>query len=144
MTTTGRCLCGSVRYELADAPGPCVNCHCQFCRRAHGAAFVTVTWVPRAGLRVTQGAESVREFRTQGVGLRAFCRHCGTRLYNQAESNPDFVALVVGSLDDEPDGPPVIHVNVESKARWYEIQDDRPQFDKLPPGTEEALRPGSE
>lgn len=141
MATTGSCLCGNVRYELAGDVGPLVNCHCRFCRRAHGAAFVTVTWVRRAELRFTRGADSVREFRTDGVGIRAFCEHCGTRLYNQAQSNPDFVALVVGSLDTDADQPPVVHVNVESKAGWYEILDGRPQFDALPPGAAQALEP---
>jgi hypothetical protein len=139
MAETGRCLCGRVRYEVACAIGPLVNCHCQFCRRAHGAAFITVTWVPKSDLRFTVGAHSVKEFRTEGVGVRAFCEHCGTRLYNQALSNPDFVALVVSSLDAEPDRAPVVHVNVESKAAWYEILDGRPQFAALPPGAEAAL-----
>jgi hypothetical protein len=31
-------------------------------------------------------------------------------------------------------------MNVESKAPWYEILDDRPQFDSFPPGVEEAMR----
>ena len=139
MPQTGRCLCGAVQYELSGAIGPLVNCHCRFCRRAHGAAFVTTTWVRRDDLRFTAGAEAVREFRTEGVGRRCFCERCGTRLYNRAESNPDFVALVIASLDHEPTRGPVLHVNVESKAGWYDILDGRPQFPALPPGAERAL-----
>jgi len=139
MTQTGRCLCGKIRYELDGELGPLVNCHCQFCRRAHGAAFVTVTWVRRADLRVTAGAPHLREFGSENVGVRAFCGHCGSRLYNQAHSTPDFVALVVGSLDEDPKTPPVIHVNVESKAAWYEILDGRPQFEALPEAATRAL-----
>jgi len=139
MGATGSCLCGGVRYELAGEVGPLVNCHCRFCRRAHGAAFVTITWVRRDDLRFTAGAESVKEFRTEGVGVRAFCENCGSRLYNQAQSNAGFVALVVGTLDADPELAPILHVNVESKARWYEILDGCPQFDGLPPGAERAL-----
>lgn len=139
MGVTGSCLCGGVRYELAGEIGPLVNCHCRFCRRAHGAAFVTITWVRKDELRFTVGADTVKEFRTDGVGVRAFCEECGTRLYNQAQSNPDFVALIVSSLDVDPDRAPILHVNVESKAPWYEILDGRPQFDGLPPGAEQAL-----
>jgi len=139
MARTGRCSCGAIQYELAGEVGPLVNCHCRFCRRAHGAAFVTVTWVRRADLRLTAGGDSLREFATPGVGVRVFCERCGTRLYNCAASNPDFAALVVASLDEEPQRGPAVHVNVESKAPWYEIRDDLPQFRGLPPGAERAL-----
>jgi len=139
VSRSGRCLCGRVRYELAGELGPLVNCHCQFCRRAHGAAFVTVTWVRRADLRFTAGADLLREYRSENVGVRTFCAHCGTRFYNQAHSTPDFVALIVGSLDADPTTPPALHVNVESKAAWYEILDGRPQFDALPEAATRAL-----
>jgi hypothetical protein len=59
MSRTGRCLCGKVRYELDGELPPLVNCHCQFCRRAHGAAFVTIAWVPSSSFRFTAGANLV-------------------------------------------------------------------------------------
>ena len=43
------------------------------------------------------------------------------------------ILLPPSSLDEEPTDPPTIHMNVESKAPWYEILDDRPQFQGLPP-----------
>ena len=44
---TGSCLCGAIAYE-ADAPlARIVHCHCQTCRKTHGAAFSSVTAVPR-------------------------------------------------------------------------------------------------
>lgn len=143
MGQTGRCLCGTVQYELSSEIGPLVNCHCRFCRRAHGAAFVTITWVRRDDVHFITGEDAVKEFRTAGVGQRCFCERCGTRLYNRAESNPDFVALVIASLDEDPSQEPVIHVNVESKAGWYEILDGKPQFATLPPGAERALESAS-
>jgi len=128
-----------VQYELSGEIGPLVNCHCQFCRRAHGAAFVTITWVRYDALRFHTGADAVREFRTEGVGQRCFCERCGTRLYNRAESNSDFVALVIASLDRDPAEGPVVHVNVESKAGWYDILDGLPQHAALPPEARRAI-----
>jgi hypothetical protein len=136
---TGHCLCGAVRYELSGELGPSFNCHCQYCRRAHGAAFATVAWVPAAALRVTAGGEAIREYRTEGVGSRFFCERCGTRLWNRAESTPAYLSLVVGSLDVDPARGPVMHINVESKAVWYEILDDLPQHRALPPEAKRAL-----
>jgi len=127
---TGRCLCGEVRYELDAELGPLVNCHCQFCRRAHGSAFSTVTLVPRSAFRITAGEALLGAY----VGRR-FCSRCATRLFNVAESIPDQIALVVASLEQEPTQAPALHLNLESKAPWYEILDDKPCFAGFPPGS---------
>jgi len=43
---------------------------------------------------------------------------------------PDAVIVIsVGSLDDDPQSRPVAHENVGSKAPWFEITDDLPQFE---------------
>lgn len=128
MAHTGHCLCGAVRYELDWEIELLTNCHCQFCRRAHGAAFVTVTLVPTEKLRV-EGEEQVTRH-----GGRHFCRECGTRLWNRTDALPGATVLMVASLDPEPALRPALHFNVESKAPWYEILDDRPQHPSFPAG----------
>ena len=131
MGYTGRCLCGKVRYEIAGEIGPLVNCHCRFCRRAHGAAFSTVTTVRRERLHWTAGEALIRAHGNE-TGSRHFCSDCGTRLYNDRRPPHDHVALVVASLDQEPARGPVMHVNVESKAGWYRILDELPQHRGFP------------
>ena len=136
---TGGCLCGEVRYEIDGELPPPVNCHCQYCRRAHGAAFVTVAWVPRAAFRLVSGEDEIRRYLHAG-GYRAFCARCGTRLFNGLEEGGDFVSLVVSTLDGDPPRAPIMHLNLESKAGWYEILDDLPRHDALPPGVAESTR----
>jgi hypothetical protein len=133
MIRTGRCYCGAVRYRLEGDLGPLVNCHCRYCRRAHGAAFATVSPVRRADFRFTAGEEAVREYRNP-EGFRYFCAHCGGRLFNRPMSTDAVLMLVIATLDEEPAERPVMHVNVESKARWHDILDDLPQHQALPPG----------
>ncbi len=139
MALQGHCLCEAVRYELEFDVQAMSNCHCQFCRRAHGAAFATTALVPTSALRFTSGEESIQ--RHQG---RYFCGICGTRLFNRSDSHPGATVLVVTSLAEEPSIRPVVHMNVESKAPWYEILDDSPRFDSFPPGVEEALSGAAE
>ena len=138
----GGCLCGRLRYEVLSDLGPVILCHCQYCRRAHGAPFVAVSPVSSQGLRWVSGADLVEEVHTEGVGIRAFCRACGSRLYNRPESAPQLTMLVVGSLDDDSGLEPAMHVNLESKSAWYEIRDDLPRYDSLPPEADETLSRG--
>jgi len=141
MPGSGGCLCGAVRFELAGDLGPIVACHCSYCRRAHGAPFVNVSLVPSAALRWTAGASEIVEWKTPAGGRRAFCGRCATRLYNRPKRFPEHVSLVVGCLDPETGRGPEAHINVESKAPWYEIRDGLPQFDALPKGpAAEGLR----
>ena len=129
---TGRCLCGAVRYEVEGRLPPIVNCHCQHCRRAHGAAFVSIVWLRRSAFRLTAGEDRVARYAV-GEGYRAFCRTCGTRIYNGGSSETRFITLVVSTLDDDAHEGPVLHLNVESKASWHAITDDLPQFERFSP-----------
>lgn len=136
---TGRCLCGRIRYGLDAELGPVTLCHCQYCRRAHGAPFVAVSFMPTDAIRWVSGADLLQEVHTPGVGTRAFCSQCGSRLYNRPESTRSFTMLVIGSLDDDRGVEPIMHVNVESKSAWYEIRDELPQYPALPPWVDDAL-----
>jgi len=131
MALTGRCLCGKIRYELDGALPPLVNCHCQFCRRAHGAAFVTVAWIRRSSFRFTSGEDSFQRH-SVGDAFRGFCGSCGTRLFSGLASGDGIATLIVSTLDDCPERGPVIHINLESKADWYVISDDLPQYQTSP------------
>lgn len=136
---TGGCLCGAIRYELEGELGPVTLCHCQYCRRAHGAPFVAVAFMRTDQIRWTRGADRIHEMGTEGVGFRAFCSRCATRLYNRAESTDRFTMLVVGSLDDDTGVQPRMHINLESKSAWYEIRDDLPRYPGFPPTAKDAL-----
>jgi hypothetical protein len=56
---TGRCLCGTVRYEVTGDLGPIAFCHCVECRRASGSAFAANANVARAEHRFTSGAAAI-------------------------------------------------------------------------------------
>jgi hypothetical protein len=132
--TRGHCICGAVEYELSFEIERMSNCHCQFCRRAHGAAFVTSALVPTAALDIKSGLEAL--VRHEG---RYFCGTCGTRLFNRSDEFPGATTLMVSSLEEQPTVEPAMHMNVESKAPWYRIRDDHPQFEAFPPGVQRQL-----
>lgn len=134
MTQGGRCHCGCIRYELNCGLPATVNCHCRDCRRVHGAAFVTTAPISTKDLRIVTGEDRIRKH-----GQRYFCAECGTRLWNRLDDRPGATLLMVATLDREPSAAPAVHVNIESKAPWYSISDDRPVFKQLPPESEKFL-----
>lgn len=135
----GSCLCGAIRYTIESDLKAVFNCHCRFCRRAHGAAFTTLLFMPFPNLSVVTGADSIERYHVPAMGGadRCFCNKCGTRLYNHAPSQ-GMISLVVATLEPGPGVQPLAHVNIESKCSWFQIHDGLPQFAAFPPPAEFA------
>ena len=129
----GSCLCGGVRYEISGPLSYPLNCHCSMCRKAHGAAFRSRARVKADDFRWTQGAELVTYYESSPGNHRGFCRVCGSPLLSRFDKEPRSYGLPLGALDDDPGIKPGFHVFVASKAPWYDITDELPQFAELPP-----------
>ena len=124
---TGRCYCGAVQYEVADAFKYAANCHCTNCRRATGAAFKPFAGIERERLRVTHGEDRLLRFGDDNHDVR--CAACGSFLYSIVRDGA-FVHVAMGSLADTPSIRPAHHIFVGSKAPWFTITDDLPQYDE--------------
>ena len=131
MTIRGGCLCGGVRYEIDGSLREAGNCHCSMCRREHGAAFSTYADVDPSQFRWDFGEQLVAVYESKpGVGW-CFCRMCGSTL--AASDNGKVTSVTLGTIEGDPGVRPQEHIFVGSKAPWYEIVDDLPQFDGLSP-----------
>lgn len=130
-TLTGRCLCGAVEYAVADAFEYALNCHCSQCRRATGAAFKPLAGVRREQLRVTSGAASLLIHGAADKAHDVHCSACGSLLYSVVREGA-YAHVAMGTLVDTPSIRPSMHIFVGSKAPWFQITDDLPQFDSFP------------
>ncbi len=131
---TGSCLCGQVRYAIDGKIGPAGYCHCAQCRKANGSAFAANAPVRTKYFRLLSGEETVREYESSPGKFRAFCAHCGSPIYSRRTSEPDLRRIRLGSLDADPERRPLAHFWVGSKAAWFTITDDLPQYEAgLPP-----------
>jgi hypothetical protein len=129
----GRCLCGAVAIAL-EPPTDFVNhCHCESCRRSHGAAFVTWTSVPLERFAFEHGEDRVRWYRSSQWIEWGFCERCGSSLLYRAvgEGHPehpqvDRVYVTAASLDGL-DRSPTAHVSFEERVEWLAIGDELPK-----------------
>ncbi len=130
---TGKCLCGEVAYEIEGELGPIVNCHCSMCRRWHGAAFRTRCTVKSKNFKWVKGKKILSEYQSSEFVIQTFCSICGSSLICMYKDKSDYIGLPIGGLDQDPGNRPVANIFVGSKAAWYEITDDLPQYDEEPP-----------
>ena len=123
----GMCLCGAINYTVADEFVYAANCHCSNCRRTTGSAFKPFAGIERDKLKVTKGQDDLMIFGDEN-GNNTHCKTCGSLLYSLVRDGA-FVHVAMGTLVDKPAIRPTKHIFVGSKAAWFTITDDLPQFD---------------
>jgi hypothetical protein len=125
----GKCECGRVRYRVTDAFLYAANCHCSQCRAATGSAFKPFAGIERDKLTIVEGDDSLRLVGEKDQN-HTRCAACGSLLFSVVR-NGAYVHVALGSLVDAPGLRPTKHIFVGSKAPWFEITDDLPQFDEF-------------
>jgi hypothetical protein len=113
----------------ADAFKYAANCHCSQCRRATGAAFKPFAGIARDQLRLTKGEDNLLTYGDDS-GHDVHCKTCGSLLYSVVRDGA-FVHVTLGTLTDAPGIRPTRHIFVGSKAPWFTITDDLPQYEEL-------------
>ncbi len=99
----GGCLCGTVRYATTEPPRNVTVCHCQFCQRATGSAYMVEPVFDRRHFQLLAGTPKTFETRSEGSGKRVqihFCSECGTKLWLSFERFPDVIGIYAGTFDD--------------------------------------------
>jgi hypothetical protein len=129
----GSCLCGAVAYEVRT-PLRMYHCHCWRCRRARSAAHATNLIASIDGFAFTRGEELVAEYKVPDARFftATFCTRCGGEAPRVARDR-GFVNVPAGTLDTDAGLRPQAHIYAASKAPWFDIADDLPQYPEMAP-----------
>jgi hypothetical protein len=99
----GGCLCGAIRYAVNAPPFRVTFCHCRFCQRATGSAYLVEPIFEKRAFEVIAGKPKTYSHRSEGSGKNVyihFCETCGTKLFLTFERFADVVGLYGGTFDD--------------------------------------------
>jgi len=131
--TRGSCLCRAVTFVLDSPPLRAHNCHCGRCRKARAAAYGANLFTAADGVRFTQGEDNLKIYKLPQADrfAQVFCRTCGSKM-PRINHERGYAVTPMGALDDDPGIRPQSHIYVASKAAWFDITDDLPQFPEMP------------
>jgi len=125
----GGCACGAVRYQVETSPLIVHCCHCRWCQRETGTAFVLNAMIEAD--RVIERGEApelidtpTNSGRGQQIARCPECKVAVWSIYSGAGSLVKFVR--VGTLDNPDLLPPDIHIFTASKQPWVVLSDDAP------------------
>jgi hypothetical protein len=133
MALSGACLCGAIRYESDADPIAAYLCHCTDCQHASGGPYTACTLVAKDALRIA--GEPARFEHPGGSGeivCREFCSTCGSQLFSNSRTNPDWIALRSGTLDEPGAAKPTLHIWTCSALEWALPDDGAKRFAKGP------------
>ena len=103
-------------------------CHCSWCRRETGSAFVLNALIEADRVECVEGApERVVTPSNSGKGQKIWrCPACRIALWGRYAGAADVLFFVrVGTLDEPERLPPDIHIFTESKLPWVVIPPDQ-------------------
>ncbi|MAC81754.1 MAG: aldehyde-activating protein [Rhodobacteraceae bacterium] len=129
----GRCTCGACAYELRDTPLFVHACHCRWCQRETGSAFVLNGLIESHRVRITAGAPVVVTTPSEsGQGqLITRCPTCMVALWSvYSGAGARFLFVRMGTLDNPDRFPPDIHIYTESKQSWLPLPANVPVMDR--------------
>jgi hypothetical protein len=132
MTTrvTGRCLCGSVRFEFDYLPIATRACWCRDCQYlSSGNASINAVFRTEGLKRIGQVSKYFSSADSGNVMRRSFCGTCGTPLFSEARNRLEFMVVRAGALDDPDAGRPASFIWTASAPNWGLISPDLPSHD---------------
>jgi hypothetical protein len=125
----GGCDCRAVRYRMQTRPLFVHCCHCRWCQRETGSAFVINAMIESDRLTLLAGEPvKVHTPSASGAGQQIFrCPTCWVALSSHyAGAGPSVSFVRVGTLDEPDRLPPDIHIFTASKQPWVLLPPDVP------------------
>jgi hypothetical protein len=125
----GHCACKTIRYRMTSAPMFVHCCHCRWCQRETGSAFVLNAMIEADRLELVAGEPEVivtpsESGRGQKISRCPTCRIAVWSVY----SRPAIRFVRVGTLADPDLAPPDVHIFTASKQRWVVLPAGVPAF----------------
>jgi hypothetical protein len=117
----GHCTCRSVRYRMNAPPLFVHCCHCSWCQRETGSAFVLNAMVEAEHVELMEGAPLVVDTPSNsGRGQKITrCPQCYVALWSNYAGGGDAIRFVrVGTLEEPARLRPDIHIFTSTKQPW--------------------------
>ena len=136
----GGCDCKFIRYRMTTPPLIVNCCHCLWCQRESGGAFVLNAMIEADRVQITTGNSPLfvrtpthscpNPVEGNDGQLIARCPKCYVAVWSNY-SGPNVTVVRVATFDDPNILPPDVHVFTESKTKWLTLPEDARVFPRF-------------
>ena len=126
----GGCDCGGVHFSTNATPIIVHCCHCRWCQRETGSAFVINAVVETGSLDVTGETVMVDTPWGSGNGQKIVrCPKCHVALWSHYGRPGRGLAFIrAGTLDDPSAVTPDVHIFTSTKLPWVRLPENAKVF----------------
>lgn len=128
----GGCDCGQIRYRMTTEPLIVHCCHCRWCQRGTGSAFVLNASIESDRVELLAGSPLIVNTPSEsGMGQQiARCPSCYVAVWSHYAGSGTLTSFVrVGTLDQPDLVPPDVHIFTASKQPWVVIPENAQAFE---------------
>ena len=126
----GKCLCGSVSFDLEVDELLLYQCHCSLCRKQGGSSSNSSSIIDSSKLHWRSGQETISSW-VKDTGFRSdFCSCCGSPVPNPLRGTNYY--WVPAGLIDKGKLMVVAHLYTDSKADWETISNIGERYKTMP------------
>lgn len=127
-TYSGSCQCGAISFEAKGSALFCSHCHCNYCRKSHGSAFVTwVGYLQENVTITTHNQASLSWFESSSFSQRGFCKCCGSRLFFKSSLCEGELHIARATFNESIDTLPEQHDFFDQTQEWAMPDADIPK-----------------
>jgi hypothetical protein len=101
----------------------CAHCHCEKCRLAHGAGYVTWVGFDSDQFLLKAGDPHLRWFESSQGARRGFCSTSGSTMLFESERWAGETHVALACIRDPIDREPQAHAFFDSHVNWMPIDD---------------------
>jgi hypothetical protein len=130
----GSCLCGGVRFEVAEPFVKTTYCHCASCKKISGGAGTVNGRARSDWIRILEGIDLLVTYQPGEGSAKTFCSRCGSNLFGGGWPESEQCSVRLAAIDTPFDRKPEAHIFVRSVAPWETLPDDgAPRYDERAP-----------
>jgi hypothetical protein len=123
-TLQGSCLCGGVRFEVAEPFISVSQCHCTNCKKISGGVGTASGRARTEAISVLEGRDLIETFQPREGTAKSFCRTCGSNLFGGGWPESEHSSVRLSAIDSGLEQKPEAHTFVRSLAPWETLPDD--------------------
>ncbi|OAX80621.1 hypothetical protein ACJ72_05042 [Emergomyces africanus] len=133
----GGCTCRAIRYQIQTAPLFVHCCHCTWCQRETGSAFVINILVEADRVTPLQGNDDETEVintpSKSGLGQQVSrCKKCQVAVWSTYGGASPVVRFIrAGTLDQASFVSPDVHVYTSTKVPWLTLPANVPVMEEF-------------
>ena len=130
---TGRCHCGSIRYQATGAPVIVAHCHCADCQRLSGTGHSTGAMFAVENFKLEgRVSEYALDADNGNRVTKAFCPKCGSQVLGRNSGSADYVTVSLGTFDDSSELEPQVAFFARNRKPWDIMDHQLPTFELQP------------